>query len=98
MIFIPFRPIKCTELAVNVADVRVINVPINNVSYDLGAAAIVIFRLRQISPACRDLLAVFFLPNTDTGRRFSRKKPANKQPLEPPRRFGSRMMQNRPKK
>ena len=53
MIFIPFRPIKCTELAVNVADVRVINVPIDNVSYDLGAAAIVIFRLRQISPRIR---------------------------------------------
>src|ERR1700693_1074241 len=38
MIFIAFCAIKCAELAVNIADVRVIDVPIDNVGDDLATA------------------------------------------------------------
>jgi hypothetical protein len=50
MIFVAFRPIKCAELAVNVADVCVINVAIDDVGHDLATASAVTFRLCQIAP------------------------------------------------
>src|SRR6266576_7107979 len=49
MIFIAFRAIKRAELAVNIADVRVIDVSIDNVGHDLAPAIAVAFCLRQIA-------------------------------------------------
>jgi hypothetical protein len=50
MIFVAFGPVKRAELAVHVADIRVIDVAIHDVGHDLAAAAAVTFRLRQIAP------------------------------------------------
>jgi len=45
-----FRCDKCAELAVNVADVRVINVAIDDVGHDLTAPASVGCHLGQVAP------------------------------------------------
>src|SRR5437667_11026099 len=50
MIFIFFGSIKRAEFAVNIADIRVIDVSIDNVSDDLAAASAVTFRLCQVPP------------------------------------------------
>ena len=50
VIFIVLGAIERTKLAVNVADVRVIDVTIDNVSDDLTAARVVTRPLRQIAP------------------------------------------------
>ena len=55
MIFIFFGSIKRAEFAVNIADIRVINVSIDNVSDDLAAASAVASRLAVAS--CEDWLA-----------------------------------------
>src|SRR2546423_14922945 len=55
MVRVFFGPIKSAELAVNVADIRVINVAIDYVSHDLAPAAVVTFFLRQIAPRSREL-------------------------------------------
>ena len=50
-----FRPIECAELAVNIANVGVVDVAIDNVGDDLTSAAAITFRLRQIAPGiCQD--------------------------------------------
>jgi hypothetical protein len=48
MIFVAFRPIKCAKFAVNVADVCVVDVPIDDVSHDLASTSAVTFRLCQV--------------------------------------------------
>src|ERR1700747_826679 len=48
MILILLRSIKRAELAVNIANVRVVDVSIDNVGHDLTAASIVAFALSQI--------------------------------------------------
>ena len=53
MIFVFFRSIKCTEFAVNIADIRVIDISIDNVSDNLAAAAFVQFLFDQIAPRIR---------------------------------------------
>jgi hypothetical protein len=53
MIFVAFGPIKCAELAVNVANVCVIDVAIDDVGHDLATASAVTFRLCQIAPRIR---------------------------------------------
>src|SRR6188472_1218909 len=53
MIFVAFGPIKCAELAVNVANVRVIDVAIDDIGHDLAASAAVAFAFRQIAPRIR---------------------------------------------
>ena len=50
MIFIFLRPIKRAEFAVNVANVRVIDVAIDDVGHDLASTAVVTFSFRQIAP------------------------------------------------
>src|SRR5215813_13079137 len=50
MIFIFLRSIKRAELAVNIANVRVIDVSIDDVSDDLTSEPVVTFRLCQIAP------------------------------------------------
>src|SRR5436309_640526 len=50
MIFIFFGSIKRAEFAVNIANIRVINVSIDNVSDDLAAASAVASRLCQVPP------------------------------------------------
>src|SRR5512132_3276900 len=50
MIFVAFGPIKRAELAVNVANVCVVDVAIDDVRHDLAAASAVTFRLCQIAP------------------------------------------------
>src|SRR6266496_2641835 len=47
MIFVAFGPIKRAELAVNVADVCVVDVAIYDVGHDLAAASAVAFGLCQ---------------------------------------------------
>ena len=49
MIFVAFRPIKRAEFAVNVADIRVVDIAIDDVSHDLASAPAIAFRLRQIA-------------------------------------------------
>src|ERR1051325_10831604 len=39
MIFVALRPVKRAELAINVADVRVIDVAVGDVSHDLASAS-----------------------------------------------------------
>ncbi len=72
MIFIAFRAIKCAELAVNIADVRVIDVPIDNVCDDLATAIAVAFRLRQIAPCIRQHTEFFQRPLVQLERIFKR--------------------------
>src|SRR4029450_5448832 len=50
MILILLRSIKRAELAVNVANVCVVDVSIDNVGDDLASASAVAFRLCQIAP------------------------------------------------
>src|SRR5207244_13554090 len=50
MIFILLRAIKCAELAVNIANVRVIDVSIHDVGDDLASTSVRTFRLCQIPP------------------------------------------------
>ena len=50
VVLIFFGAIKCAELAVNIADVRVIDVAIDDVGHDLFAAAVVGRALRLSSP------------------------------------------------
>ena len=50
VIFVALRPIKRAELAIHIANVRVIDVPVGDVSYDLASAAAVTFFLGQVSP------------------------------------------------
>src|SRR4029450_11492726 len=50
MIFVALGPIKRTEFAVNVANVRVIDVAVGDVSHDLASASAVPFFFGQISP------------------------------------------------
>jgi hypothetical protein len=50
MVFVFFRPVERAELAVNVADVRVIDVAIDDVSHDLTATLVIAGRLGQIAP------------------------------------------------
>src|SRR6266403_5895241 len=50
MIFILLRAIKCAELAVNIANVRVIDVSIHDIGDDLVSTSGVTFRLCQIAP------------------------------------------------
>ena len=49
MILVFFGSIKRTEFAVNIADVRVINVAIDDIGDDFPSVAAVAFRLRQIT-------------------------------------------------
>src|SRR6266550_2556368 len=51
MIFIALGAVKRAEFAVNVANVRVIDVSIDNVGYNLAAAPVVAFRFGQIAPS-----------------------------------------------
>ena len=53
MIAIFFRAIKRTELAVNVADVRVVNVSIDNVGHNLASPPAVTFCLCQLASRVR---------------------------------------------
>ena len=53
VIFVALGPIKRAEFTVNVADVRVIDVAVDDVRHDLAAAAAVTFRLCQITPGIR---------------------------------------------
>src|ERR1051325_2907609 len=58
MIFIALGAIKRAELAINVADIRVIDVAIDDVSHDLAAAIAIAFGLCQIAARvrkCRNL-------------------------------------------
>src|SRR5207249_11367004 len=48
MILVAFRPIKGAEFAVNVADIRVVDIAIDDVSHDLASAPAIAFRLCQI--------------------------------------------------
>jgi hypothetical protein len=50
MILILLRSIKRAEFAVDVADVRVVDVTIDDVGYDLTATSTVAFALGQIAP------------------------------------------------
>src|SRR5215475_667731 len=50
MIFVALRSIKCAELAINIADIRVIDVAIDDVRYDLASAAAVTGGFCQITP------------------------------------------------
>ena len=49
MIFVFLGPIERAELAVNVADVRIIDVAIDDVGHDFSAALAIAGRLRQVS-------------------------------------------------
>ena len=49
MIFVFLGPIERTELAVNVADVRVIDVAIDDVGHDFPAALAIAGRFRKIA-------------------------------------------------
>jgi hypothetical protein len=62
MIFVALGPIKGAELAVNVADVCVIDVAIDDVSHDLAAASTVAFGLRQFAPRIRERRQFFQRP------------------------------------
>jgi len=53
MVFVPFRPIKRAEFAVNVADIRVIDIAIDDIGHDLTPAAAITFRLCQIPSGVR---------------------------------------------
>ena len=72
MIFIAFRAIKRAELAVNIADVRVIDVSIDNVGHDLASAIAVAFRLRQVAPCIRQHAEFFQRPLVQLERVFRR--------------------------
>ena len=50
MVLIFLGPIKRSEFAIDVADVRVVNVAIHDISHDLAPAPAVTFRLCQIAP------------------------------------------------
>jgi hypothetical protein len=53
MVFVPFRSIKRAEFAVNVADIRVIDVAIDDIGHDLTPKAAITFRLCQIPSGVR---------------------------------------------
>src|SRR6266446_6704335 len=53
MIFVALRSIKRAELAVNITDVRVIDVAIDDVRHDLASTAAVTCRFCQITPGIR---------------------------------------------
>ena len=53
MIFVAFGPIKRAELAVNVANVCLIDVAIDDVGHDLATAVTVAFGLREIASRVR---------------------------------------------
>src|SRR5688500_13171285 len=50
VIFVLLRPVERAELAVNVANVRVVDVAIDDVSHDLTSAIAVAGTLRQVAP------------------------------------------------
>ena len=50
MVVVLLGAIKRAELAIDVADVGVIDVAIDDISHDLAPAAVVVFLLRQIAP------------------------------------------------
>ena len=50
MIFVAFSAVKCAKFAVNVANIRVIDVAIDDIGHDLAAASVVAFRFGQIAP------------------------------------------------
>src|SRR5437660_11383413 len=62
MIFILLRAIKCAELAVNIANVRVIDVSIDDIGDDLASMSRVTFRLCQIAPRIGHRSYLFYLP------------------------------------
>jgi hypothetical protein len=53
VIFVLLRPIECAELAVNVADVRVVDVAIDDVGHDLASAITVAGAFCQVAPRIR---------------------------------------------
>ena len=59
MIFVAFRPIKRAKFAVNVADVRVVDIAIDDIGHDLAPASAITFRLCQI-PSSISKRAQFF--------------------------------------
>jgi hypothetical protein len=50
MIVVPLGPIKRAELAVNVADIGVIDVAIDDISDDFAASVPIMLFFRQVSP------------------------------------------------
>ena len=74
MVFVPLGPVKSAELAVDVANVGVIDVAIRDVSHDLAPASAVTFFLGQISPgSCQR--AEFFQWQTIKLQRFVGRNP-----------------------
>src|SRR5437660_423768 len=59
MVFVFFRSVKRAELAVNIANVRVIDVAIDNVGHNLAPMAVVTFSFCQIASRLRQCAELF---------------------------------------
>ncbi len=54
MVLVLFRPVKSAELAIDVADVRVVDVPVDDVSHHFASLAVVTFLLREVASRIRE--------------------------------------------
>src|SRR6185437_6315669 len=86
MILILLRSIKRAELAVNVANICIVDVSIDNVGDDLSSASGITFRL------CQSRLALASAPTSSSGQRYNSspssteiRSPASTFPVSPSR-------------
>ena len=79
MIIIFFRSIKRAELAIDIADVGVVDIAIDDVGDDFAPAAIVAFLLRKIAPRICERAEFLQRPAIKLQRVFARNSFARKE-------------------